>query len=424
MNKLEQLQQYLLQQGILQEDKVKEEIAKMAKILPDSIAADKGLETEIDRAFEQMLIMTNQQSAGATQQPAPTRTQAAPTTSMPTSTATAAEIATVQQRLMENQDETNSIRTGSEIVKYLLNRPNPADQIPAGTVGVIDKKSWEDSIASKFVAKGDRPAIWKLVPDQMDPETQAMIKSESNYRALEAAMQSGTPVEVHVGAWVTRPTGYVARIATAAGAEQQEKVFTRQEMFDFLLWKAGGYLGQPKSDTQENASVKLKISKVRENSKDPGSRKIDKTVMVDNNRKNFAEVPGHCESIREVDANNKTLQNLKSALSFRVEDLSTTKADGTHPIKTVRVTVKATIPELAMKPGFKEKFYVPKKDATRPPQTPEELATMASLIAKSRIDAVKSNPNLAFTLGKDPEYKAEIEAIRATVGNAPAGVGI
>lgn len=401
MSKREELDQYLLQKGILDATQMDEEIKKMAEQCPPATAAEKGLTTDVDKAYETYLIISGNASTPAS----PAQTVA--NVSQPTSTATAAEIAAVGHAVLQSFQDKASVGVNSRIAKYLLGRPAPSEYIPDGTQGVINAESWKKSIQSKIDS-----GAYKVLEDYT--EDGKVVKSKSNYEALKQAMENGTPVAVHIGQLGTRPVGYVLNIGTSAGTGGDAQVVTRQEAQQLLTWKTNGYLGEA-----QGAAIRLKTVAQRTDKNNPGRSSAMRTVMVDVNKKQKIESGGY-ETIRQAGEVKKQM-TLKSELSFKVEDTTKTTGAQKHPTRVIRASVQVEIPVLVLVEQYKEKFQKAKADLSIPPTSAEDVVAMSNIIAAARLEATSSE-NAKQVLMLNPQFKDEVaEMQKAMQTQAPAG---
>lgn len=404
MSKKEQLDQYLLQKGILDAATMDAEIKKMAEQCPAATATEKGLTTDIDKAFETYLIMSGNASTPAS----PTQAMAA--MSQPTNAATAAERAAVGKQVLDTFQDKIAVGVNSRINLYLLGRPAPATYIPEGTQGVINAESWKTSIQEK-IDKG----IYRVLDDTT--EDGKVIKSKSNYEALKQAMENGTPVAVHIGQLGTRPVGYILALGTATGTGSEAQVVSRQEAQQILTWKTNGYLGEA-----QGAALRLKTVTSRADKNNPGKSQTMKTVMVDVNKKMKIESGGY-ETIRIPSETKKTM-TLKSELSFKVEDTSKTTGAQKHPTRVIRASVSVEVPTLVLVDKYQEKFQKTKADLSVPPTSAEDMVHMSEIIASARLEATSSE-NARQVLLLNPQFKDEVAQMQAAMQTqAPAGAAI
>ena len=321
------LSQFLVSKGILTPADVDAEIAKMAQQLAPATAAEKGLTTDIDKAYEVMEI----KKGSSVMNP----TESAPVAVQPTSSISAQEQLQINKTLIAQQQERAAVSANSSIEKYILDRPAPSEQIPAGTKGVISAESWkkiEDTYGGKVMPDDDECA------------------STTNFNALKAAAEAGTPVEVYIGKQSTKAIGYIVNKGTAVGSSNAPEQMTREAMEMFLVLDTAGYILA--SDTKPG--VKLRHIKGRPDPSKPGHTIPAKTVLADANKKAAMEA-GSFEVSREVTSEMKET-GCKSALCFKI-DTGKQKANGKgNIIRTIRVTVKAQVPTLARKAQFVDVF--------------------------------------------------------------------
>lgn len=408
MDKKEIVDQYLLQNGFIKEEAMQEELHRMAEQCPPATAAEKGLTTDYDKAYETYLILTKQQTVGGAPAAAmnPATTMAA--VSQPTSTATAAETAAVSAAILNSFQDKLTAGMNSKIQLYLLGRPAPSAYIPEGTTGVIKAESWNKSIQSKIDS-----GAYRVLDDYT--KDGKVIKSKSNYEALKAAVENGTPVAVHVGPLGTRPVGYVLNLGATGADGSSVQTVTRQEAQQILTWKVNGYLGE-----ENGAALRLKTVASRTDKNNPGRAQAMKTVMVDVNKKTKIE-SGAYEAVREVSETRKPM-TLKTELSFKVED--TTKMTGAqkHPTRVIRASVTVELPTLRLVDKYAEKFQKKGVDLSIPPTSAEDMVLMSQVIAAARLEATSREADKQILL-LNPEFKAEVEQMqKAMTTQSPSGV--
>lgn len=320
------LAQYLVTKGIADKDEVEAEIQQMANDCPAATAQEKGLQTDIDKAYDVMLTLQGNN------QIAPTA--AAAVTTQPTAVISAAESDNIRKVLVAQQADRAAVSNNSSIETLVFDRPAPKDYIPAGTKGVIEKETW-DKIAEKWGGK--------VLADDEE------MASMSNYKQLEAAAAAGTPVDVYVGSLNTKAVAYVVNKGTVTGADNKPVQMLRSDMMNFLVLDSAGYiLASP-----TKPGVRMRYIKARNDTKKPGHVIPAKSVISDQNKKGAIEA-GSYQIAKEATGEAKETA-LKSALAFKV-DTGIPKKLGGNVIRTVRVTVKATIPSLVRKPEFVDLF--------------------------------------------------------------------
>lgn len=323
------LAQSFIPKGIVDPTELENEIAKMAAACPEATAAEKGLTTDIDKAYEVLMI----NSGTAAPAVSPTSTVAVATA--PTEQISAAEKMAINKTLVAQRNDRLAVSNTSSVEQLVLDRPDPKDWIPAGTKGVIDPKTWEN-IEKKYA---------NVVVDD-DEE----IASRSNYEKLKAAAAAQTPVDVYIGKLNTKAIGYVMNLGTAVGQGTTQKQMTREEAANFLILEAAGYI----LSSGTKPGLKLRYIKMKNDPKKPGHVIEAKTVLADANKKAALEAGSYVIS-REVTAETKEV-GCKSALAFRVDTGKKKQNGGGAILRTVRVTVKANIPVLARKVEFVDVF--------------------------------------------------------------------
>ncbi|MCM1218451.1 MAG: hypothetical protein NC548_28520 [Lachnospiraceae bacterium] len=325
--KMAAIAQELLIKGIVEKSEIDANVAKMASQCPEATAAEKGLTTDIDKAYEVLMISKGSAS------PAPTSTSAV--TTQPVDTVSAAEKMAINKTLVAQHTDRLAVTNNTSIEQYVFDRPAPSDWIPAGTKGVIDPKVWEN-IEKKWAAA--------VVPDT------DQVKSRSNYEILKAAAAAGTPVDVYIGSLNTKPIGYIMSVGSNVGAANQTQQMTREQVINFLVLETAGYI----LSSGVKPGVKLRYIKQKNDPRKPGHVIEAKSVLADANKKAAVEAGSYVIS-REVTAEKKTV-GVKSALSFLVDTGKKKQNGGGAILRTVRVTVKADIPVLSRKPEFVDTF--------------------------------------------------------------------
>lgn len=326
--KKQELAQFLITKGIIAPADVDAEIVKMAGYLSPTVAEQKGLTTDVDKAYETMLTEKGQTA------PAPTSTTAVK--SQPTETVSAAEKLAITKTLLAQKQDRQNVSANSSCEKLILDRPAPQDHIPAGTKGTITPETWQ-KIEEKWAGK--------VLPD--DDE----IKSTSNFEALRAAAKAGSPVDVYIGGLNKKAIGYLMSVGSVTGSSNQQKQMTREQASDFLVLETDGYV----LAGENTPGLKLRYIAAKASKTDPGQFSEAKTVLAEAN-KNAAIESGNYLISKEVNAADVKEVGVKSALCFRV-DTGKAKQNGEgNIIRTVRVTVKANIPSLVRKREFIDVF--------------------------------------------------------------------
>lgn len=391
--------------GIIDPASAQAEIAKMAAQCPAATAAEKNLTTDVEKAYEVMMISTGQ--AAVADPTAVTAVSTAPTPEM-----SAEEARNIGKTLAAQQTERAAVTANTTIESYVFDRPAPADVIPNGTTGLIRAKSWED--IKKKIESGE----WTVLPDDGEEvEPSKRIASTTNFNKLDAAFQANTAVEVYVGNLTTKPIGYIVKKGSTVGTSNQAVQMTREDLQNFLILDAAGYINASKN----TPGARLRYIPPKESKTEVGKRIPGRTVLADANKKAAVDA-GAYEISREVTSESKA-QSLKSALSFRVQKNNQTLADGvTKKVATVRASVTAEIPTLRRKPTFVEVFgtgeHESNGDLINPP-TKEQ----AKKIAEAQLKAVqelraKAASETDYTVVADLEEK--LKAFNAPASGAPA----
>ena len=384
-----QLGQFLLTKGILAPDKVEAEIANMAGQLAPATAAEKGLTSDIDKAYEVMMI---QKGSVAPQNTTEVSTQ-------PTRTVSAAEQKQINMTLIQQQSTRAAVSANSSVEKYVIDRPAPSEYIPANATGVIPVESWK---------KIEEQWGGKVLPD--DDE----IKSTTNYNQLKAAAEAGTPVAVYVGKQTFKPIGYIINKGSAVGVASQPVQMTKEQAENFLALEAAGYILS--SDTKPG--LKLRFIKEHASKSKPGQFIPAKTVLADANKKAAIEAGAYVVSREVTDEVKET--GLKSDLCFKV-DTGKPKANGNgNIIRTIRVTVKSTVKTLERKSDFVDVFGTGKKESNKdlgdiPTGKQLENITRAQQNAIIDLRAKLADPTGAIQVG---QYADQLKAFDAPAGQA------
>lgn len=373
-----ELSKWLTTKGILLPADADAEIAKMAQQCPAATATDKGLTTDVDKAYEVMLIMQGSASV------APTET-VAPVATAPVDTVSTAEKQQIARTLAAQGQDRAAVSANSSIDQLILDRPDPKDIIPAGTKGTIVEKGWQ-SLQDKI----NNGTYTVMADDSDEVEADKRIASTTNYNALKAAFENQTPVEVYVGSLNKKPIGYIVNKGTAVGEGTTPVQMTREQLEQFLVLDTAGYILA--SDVKPGA--KLRYVKASTSKTDPGKTKPGKTMLADANKKAAIEA-GSYDVSREKTANVETT-TCKSALQFRVRIKDKFAKDGTTPLtKTIRVSLKADLPTLERKAKYIDVFgtgiresngdlkEVPTADQAKK-ITEAQLSAIAALRAKAQ----------------------------------------
>lgn len=342
-----ELSTYLLKsKGILNPADQEAEIAKMAQACPAATAADKGLTTDIDKAYEVMLIQQGNTEV------APTATSAAVST-QPTPAISAKEELQISKTLLSQQQDRASVSANSSIEALVLDRPDPADIIPAGTKGTVVAKGWES-----IMAKIENGTYTVMADDGEEVDADKRIASTTNFNAIKTAVANNTPIDVHIGTLNKKPIGYIVNKGSAVGAGTTPVQMTRATLEEFMIMDTAGYILA--SETKPGA--KLRYVKPTSDPTNPGKSRGGKTILADANKKAAIEA-GSFEVSKEKTADMETT-TCKSALQFRVVEAGKFKADGTTPLtRTIRVSLKADLPVLVRKAKFLDVFGTGQRDS-------------------------------------------------------------
>lgn len=384
------LGQMLLAKGILTPSDVEAEISKMASSCPEATAAEKGLTTDVDKAYEVMMIQNGTV--------APTSTTAVST--QPTRGVSAAEQKQINMTLIAQQGERSAVSNNSSVDKYVFDRPAPADYIPAGTKGIIPAESWK---------KIEEEWGGKVLDD--DDE----IASKTNFNTLKAAAEAGTPVDVYVGKMSTKAIGYIINKGSAVGASSQPTQMTREQAENFLALETAGYI----LSSDVKPGLKLRYIKEHASKSKPGTLVPAKTVLADANKKAAVEAGSYVIS-REASSESKET-GLKTALCFKVDTGKPKRNGQGNIIRTIRVTAKATVPVLERKSEFVEVFGTGKKESNKdlgviPTGKQLENITLAQQAAIIDLRAKLADPTAIATVG---QYSDKLKAFDVQGGVTP-----
>lgn len=390
--------QALISEGIVDVAEVDARIAQMAATCPEATAAEKGLTTDLDKAYEVFLIKNGGAGSASISPTATTAVATAPTESIST-----AEKQAINKTLYAQHADRVAVSSNSSIEQLVLDRPDPKDWIPAGTTGVIDPKVWEN-IEKKWADK--------VVPDD------EQMPSKTNYEKLKAAAASGSPVEVYIGNLNTKAIGYVARLGSVSGTDNQPKQIKKDDLCNFLVLDAAGYILA--SDTKPG--VRVRYIKPRNDPRKPGHTIPAKTVLSDANKKAAIDAGSYIIS-REVTAESKAV-GLKSALAFKVDTGKVKQNGGGAILRTVRVTVKANIPVLARKAEFVDVFGTgePIKNADLTMVPEGNVAKNISLAQQNAIASLRAKMAQPDSFGEVAPLAEKLSAfeVKETAGPAVA----
>lgn len=322
--------------GVINPADVQAEVSKMAAQCPQATAEEKGLVTDVEKAYEVMLITTGAQ--------VPTATTAV--TTAPTAEMSAAAAQQIGRTLAAQQSERSAVTANTRCSKLVIDRPDPKEVITAGTKGEIKATSWNK--LKEKIASGE----YEVLPDDDDSvEESKRIKSQTNFKALDAAFASKSQVDVYIGNMNMKAIGVImskgSKTATGSVAEQQ----TLEHAKDFITLEGAGYV----MASEKEPGLRLRYMKPKDSKTEVGKRIPGRTVLVITNKKATIESGNYVVS-REVTPE-VTAQSAKSALQFRVRHNNETLADGiTKKVVTMRASLTASLPVLARKAEFTKEF--------------------------------------------------------------------
>lgn len=387
MNKKQELASFLISQGIVSPADQAAEIAKMAGQCPTALAAEKNLTTDEDKAYEVMLIQTG--SANPAKGTAQNETAVTPGIS-------AVEQTNIASVMLKEQENRMRVSESSAIDSYILAGPAPADIIPAGAVGEINKDAFE-----KLVGKVEAGELIVCPDDGDDVEASKRIASTTNWNALKKAFADKTPVEVYIGQLGKRPIGYVVRKGNANGTASQPVQLTSEELLQFMVLDGQGYI---KSQGNQ-PGAKVKMISPKNSSTTPGATTAAKTVIADANKKAAMEA-GLYQISREA-TSEKVQKTQKSALQVRFQVKGKTLSDGVTP-KTVvkRVSVTTECFGFERKPEYVDKFGTVSRDGQNNlSETPDSKT--AEKILKAQVNYIAELRRKA----KDPNTMLSVAGI-------------
>lgn len=406
MDKKQELAMFLAQtKGIIDPASQEAEITKMANDCPTATAAEKGLATDVDKAYETMLIMKGQQSQ------APATATSAPVATMPTSGISAAEELNIVNTLAAQRQDRAAVSANTSLEQLILDRPEPKDIIKSGTMGTIVEKGWANLMEK--IEKG----IYRVKPDDGEEiDAEKRIPSTTNFNALKAAHDAGKAVEVMIGKLNTKPIGYMVRKGTNTGTAQQPEQMTREGLERFMILETAGYVLA--SDTKPGA--RLRYVKARQNANSPGVSSQGKTMLADANKAAAIE-SGSFVISREI-TNDVESTSCKSALSFRVEVAGKTMKDGVTPVtRTVRVGLKSDLPILRRKDEFVDVFGTGERESNSQLLAPP-TGKQAQGIEEAQRKAIAAlrqksmDPNQAASVA---DINEQLQAFAAPASQAP-----
>lgn len=392
--------------GLLNPADHEAEIAKMAAQCPEATAQEKGLQDDVDKAYEVMLIMQ-----GTAVNPTATQTAVA---TQPTSTVSAAEELQISKTLLAQNQDRAAVSANSTIEALILDRPDPKEVIPAGTQGVIVEKSWKSFMEK--IEKGD----YTVLPDDgEDVEAAKRVASTTNFNTLKAAFEAGNKVDVYIGELNKKPIGYLINMGTAVGSSNSPVTKTREQVEQFLIMDTAGYILA--SDTKPG--VKLRYVKGKPDASNPGKSTQGKTILADANKKAAIEA-GSYEVSREVTSTIKTT-GCKSALQIRVKVKDKFLRDSVTPqTRLVRVSLNADLPTLERKAKFVDTFGTGERESNSD-LTEIPTGDQAKKIAEAQRNAIaqlRQKANDPALVGDLAGLTDKLAAFDAKPAQAPGAV--
>lgn len=359
--------------GVFQPDEVAAEITKLANMCPEATAKDKGLTTELEKAYETIMI---QQGGGAEGAPAVTETKAEVTTT-PTSMISVEEQTHIAKTLMAQREARSITSTTTSIEKLVLDRPDPASYIKEGTKGMISQKSFAN------ILKKLEDGVYQLCPDDGENvEADKRIASTTNFNALKAAYESGTPVDVRIGNLSTKAIGYIVRKGNTNGTDTTPVQMTRESLERFVIMETDGFIMA--SDGKPGA--KLRYVNGKADATDIGAAKKGYTTIADTNKKEAIEKGSYVVS--KAAQGEEKEQTCKSELAFKVVDTQKTKKNSNENIvRTIRVSVTAVLPTLVRLPEYLDVFGTGERESNADLKQ-KPTGDMAKNITEAQINAI------------------------------------
>ena len=331
--KKQKLASYLVSKGIFDPAQIDAEIAKMAETYPAAKAAEEGLTSNVEKAYAALTV-----SEGA-----PTGTTAAST--QPTATLSSEDKSFINSKLREESKVREVTTRSTSISKLLFSKPAPDTYFNAQTKGTINVEAFEKIVEK--VNKGE----YEVLPDTDD------FKSQTNYNTLVAASKNaeGTPLAVHIGKMAGRPVGYIVSTIDTTSNGAKTVQMTRDEFEKFLILQTNGYV-LAGTESDPGAALRYLDPKTTAN----GTQIEARTVVVDKNRKSAIE-SGKFDITQQAGKGTKS-GSAKSEISFQVyvnaNGARKLKANGDPVVRTIRATLKVSVPEFEVKPAYTEKFEV------------------------------------------------------------------
>lgn len=404
--KHDQLVNFLAAKGIFEADAVEKEIAKMAEQCPAAVAAEKGLTSVDDKAYETMLIL----QGGAPSATASTGTAATD----PVQSVTSAQVASITKTLLAQTNDRAATSQSTTIDSYIFDKPAPEEIIPAGTKGILTEKGW-----TSFMAKVESGEYTVCPDDDESVDEGKRIASTTNFNILKDAYAQKTPVDVYIGQRGTKPIGYNVRRGNTSGVAAQSEQMTREELKNFVILHTAGYILR----NGDGPAVTLKSISSKNDNTAPGVKKAARTVLSDVNKK-AAVNAGMFEVARQV-TNEMKDTSQKAALKVRVIVKGKFQKDGVTPkklTKTFSVTASTKVTE--MKAAYVDKFSTADKgDNLASVPDKQKLAKLqmmqATAIAELRNKA--SDPEGMIEL---QAYAEDLAKFDATAGAQPANAAI
>lgn len=410
MNKENEVRSFIMAEGTLVPEEVDKRIAQLSSQCPDARAAELGITSDVDRAYETIQIMRGVQTdvtkVTETTVPAAGATQP--------ETVSSNELNAIQRSLLDQAEALNDNSATTTIEAFIFDRPEPAEYIQAGTKGEIQEKGWKNILAK--IESGE----YKVLPD--DPAgTQDAVASTSNFNALKAAAESGTPVDVYIGKASTRPIGYDAVIQNAVGSDMVRQPVTREKMLNYVaLYTAGYIMAQP-----GKPGLRLRVTSSKNNQQIPGQKILATPVLVDCNKASAME-SGAYQVSREVSNDPAKPTACKSALCFRVQtNQKKSNGDG-YKVRMIRASLKADLPVLVRKPAYIDTFGTGEKESNQDmlkPPTEKQINTFTEAQSMA-IAMIQRKANDASTMRAYREYNDRLSSFAPQQAQAPAGTSL
>ena len=314
------------EEGVIAPADVDRRIAELASQCPAAYEAE--CPTDVAKAYKVLQITNKNVPAN----PAETQTGI----SEPVPQMTAQESKDIAKKLY-NQKERVTVSRNSSIVKYVFDKPAPAELIQAGATGIIKKDSFQKVLDK--ISNGS----YKVLADDED------CASTTNFETIKKAFEGDGKLEIYIGDLNKRPEAYIVKKGTVAGTDG-ETVLTREQLKDFLVLETQGWIVS--GENAPSVIIKYVEPKANANATSVGATvKPGRTVIVDKNKAAAVEA-GLFDISKEV-TSESAKATVKSKLAFKVET-NEVKANGDKKVRTIRVALETQLPVLKRKDAYVE----------------------------------------------------------------------